>query len=232
MPVLTQRLETIGGAALCIVDPVVSAVVGDGHKSNDVRRGLQPLVELAMALECALIGISHFSKGTGGRDPLERVTGSIAYGALARVVLVAAKEQRSEDEHKPERRVLMRAKSNIGSDAGGFEYSLNQEPVPDHEGMFASVASFGSPIEGTAREVLSDAEAEDTGDRSVFDEAHDWLLDFLIDGPKPTKQIKTEASAAGHSWATVKRAKVKLNIRAKKVGLDQGWEWVLPGPEF
>ena len=44
-------------------------------------------------MRCALLGITHFSKGTGGRDPVERLTGSLAFGALARVVLIAAKHQ-------------------------------------------------------------------------------------------------------------------------------------------
>lgn len=77
--------------ALLIVDPIVSAVNGDSHKNAEVRRGLQPLVDQAIAVRCVVLGISHFTKGTAGRDPVERVTGSLAFGALARVVLAAAK---------------------------------------------------------------------------------------------------------------------------------------------
>ena len=77
---------------MIIVDPIVSAVSGDSHKNGETRRALQPLVDLASDVNAALIGITHFSKGTSGRDPLERITGSIAFGALARVVMVAAKE--------------------------------------------------------------------------------------------------------------------------------------------
>lgn len=46
-----------------------------------------PLVELAQAKDAALIGITHYSKGTQGREPLERVCGSLAFGALARIVM-------------------------------------------------------------------------------------------------------------------------------------------------
>lgn len=77
-----------------------------------MRRGLQPLTDLAASMRCALLGITHFSKGTGGRDPVERLTGSLAFGALARVVLVAAKHQEEgEDGHAA--RLFLRAKSNI-----------------------------------------------------------------------------------------------------------------------
>ena len=80
---------------------------GDGHKSNDVRRSLQPVVDLAQRLGCAVLGITHFSKGTGGRDPVERITGSLAFAALARLVLVAAKVK--ADDGGEARRVLVRA---------------------------------------------------------------------------------------------------------------------------
>jgi hypothetical protein len=47
-----------------LVDPIVSAVAGDSHKNAETRRALAPLVEFAERAKCALIGISHFTKGT------------------------------------------------------------------------------------------------------------------------------------------------------------------------
>ena len=73
-------------------------------------------------------GDTHFSKGTGGRDPVERVTGSIAFAALARLVLVAAKVKAEGDDAEP-RRVFMRAKANICADDGGFAYALERVEV-------------------------------------------------------------------------------------------------------
>ena len=67
---------------LIIIDPIVSALIGDGHKNADVRRSLRPIVETAEEVDCAVLGITHFSKGTIGTDPVERLTGSIALGAI------------------------------------------------------------------------------------------------------------------------------------------------------
>jgi putative DNA primase/helicase len=89
MSKLDAALEQIGDVALLIVDPVVSAVPEDSHKSADARRALQPLVDRIGRRNIATIGITHFSKGTARRDPTERIIGSIAFGALAHVVLVA-----------------------------------------------------------------------------------------------------------------------------------------------
>jgi RecA-family ATPase len=102
--------------ALLIVDPIVSAVMGDSHKNGEVRRGLQPLVDLAARHACALIGITHYSKGTTGRDPLERVTGSLAFGAVARVVMGTAKPTGPGEPRR-----LVRAKSNLEPYGGGLE---------------------------------------------------------------------------------------------------------------
>ena len=55
-----------------IETPIVSAVAGDSHRNAETRRDLQPLADLAASMRCVLLGITHFSKGTVGRDPVER----------------------------------------------------------------------------------------------------------------------------------------------------------------
>ena len=60
---LEMELKQIGGVSLLIADPVVSAVTGDSHRNTEVRRALQPLVDLASVYDCAVLGITHFSKG-------------------------------------------------------------------------------------------------------------------------------------------------------------------------
>src|SRR5690606_7009491 len=47
IPALQKAVTAIGGASLLLIDPVVSAVAGDMHKANEVRRGLQPIVDFA-----------------------------------------------------------------------------------------------------------------------------------------------------------------------------------------
>jgi putative DNA primase/helicase len=107
-PALALALARLPTApALLIVDPIVSAVAGDSHKNTETRRALQPLVDLGERIGCAILGISHFSKGTSGRDPVERVTGSIAFGALARLVLAAVKT--TDDDGAPGPRLFARA---------------------------------------------------------------------------------------------------------------------------
>jgi putative DNA primase/helicase len=107
-------IKAIGGAALVIIDPIVMVVAKDSHKNAETRRELQPIVDMAAELKAALLGVTHFTKGTEGRAPIDRVTGSLAFGALARVVWVAAQRQ-DDDEGKP----LHRHYGCVGFSGGG-----------------------------------------------------------------------------------------------------------------
>lgn len=227
---LRRTLANIGDVKLIIIDPIVSAISVDSHKNAEVRRGLQPLVDLAAEMRCSLLGITHFSKGTGGRDPVERLTGSLAFGALARIVLVAAKNQSEDDDGKTVR-ILCRAKSNIGPDTGGFEYDLHQDELETHPGIFASCVRWGKSVDGAARDLLAiaDAPCDDSSEAGALDGAKRFLTYLLSDGPLPSKQIKADADSAGYAWRTIQRAKDDLGIEAKKGGMSSGWSWCLAG---
>ena len=220
---LNNAAAKIDNISLLIVDPIVNAVAGDSHKNGEVRRALQPLVEFGEKLNCAVLGVTHFSKGTGGKEPLERVTGSLAFGALPRIVLATGKI--TEDETS--RRIFCRAKSNIGKDDGGFEYSLNQKEIDGYPGLFSSYILWGDSVEGSARDLLAEPDNRETGDdnNSALEDAKNFLLKLLKDGSLLQKQIEADARGAGHSWGTVSRAKNALSIKSEKV-ID-GWHWKL-----
>ncbi|CAJ0777718.1 AAA family ATPase [Ralstonia chuxiongensis] len=221
MPLLGERLHEMGGADLLIVDPIVSAVTGDAHRVNDVRRNLQGLVDMAAAHRCAVLGISHFAKGSRGTSPAERVIGSQAFVALARMVLVAAKDEAAE------RRVFARAKSNISADDGGIAYAIEQTEATT--GINASRIIWGDQIEGAAREILGDVERDDNEDeRSLKDSAKDFLSALLADGPVNAKELKKDADGAGYSWPTIHRAATDLGVEKRKIGMKEGWVWALP----
>lgn len=211
---LADQLPDLG---MIVIDPIVLAVPAqtDSHRNAETRRGLQPLVDLAEHRNTVLIGISHFAKGTNGQEPIERVAGSLAFGALPRVVLGAAADQDGVQ------RRLVRVASNIGPNGGGIEYTLFQAPLVDHD-FTAQRVDWGRFVNGSPKELLN-AEKQ-----SAEAQAGTFLTEFLGDTPKPQKDVKEAADAFGHSWATVRRAKEKLGIKPQK-GKD-AWLWQLPTP--
>lgn len=64
-------------------------------------------------------------------------------------------------------------------------------------------------------------------EKSALEEAVDLLTEILKASPKPVNEIEKEAKSACVAWATVRRAKIKLGIKAQKNGMDGGWTWEL-----
>lgn len=222
---LSEAAHRIGDVRLLIVDPVVSAVAGDSHKNTEVRRAMQPLVDLASQLRAAAVGITHLSKGTAGRDPTERVTGSIAFTAVVRVVLLAAKVK---DDDGKDKRILVRSKSNIGPDEGGFEYHIEQsEALP---GIPASIVTWGAAVEGSARELLAEAEGESGDSGADSDDACELLrAELTADAWTPAALACRPLREAGFTKKQIWSTSKKLDVARKKGGMAGCWYWRLPG---
>ena len=225
---LVDVAAEIGGIDLLIIDPVVSAVSGDSHKNAEVRRSLQPLVDLAAETGCAVLGITHFSKGTAGRDPVERVTGSIAFGALARVVLAAL--PMPTHDRQGGSRLFCRTKSNLGPDTGGFRYDLRQTALATHQGITASALQWGTFEEGSARELMARAEQHDG--EAELNPCCEWIKDFLSNGPKTAKEMAGAGKAAAFTPKQLRIARTKLKVTYKRAGFQGDFKYALPEGTF
>ena len=209
MRLIEDILKVNSNIKLLIVDPIVSLVSGDMNKANDVRRSLQPLVELANKYKFSILGITHFSKGSANSSPADRVIGSQAFTALARMVWSAAK---SDDESSC---ILVRSKSNISKLDGGIEYTLKEVSVPDpknDEEIPATRVDWLGIIDGYAKELLEETETKNV-QVSAVDKAKDFLIDLLSEnGKMPSNEINQKAEIKNISWASVRRAKQILEI--------------------
>lgn len=227
MQLLQQRVGDMSDLGLMILDPVLSAVGGDSHKAAETRRGLQAVVDLAAARNIAVLGISHFRKGGKSTDPAERVIGSQAFVALARMVLIASKVVDPEDSSSL-KRIVARAKSNISPDDGGFTFHLKQIDIMP--GISAQGITWGGAISGSALALLNDAEgvdAESGGDGSTNHDAVGVLSELLRDGQLSCASINEQAKAAGFSPKQMRTAKDKLGARSVKSAMTGGWYWSL-----
>ena len=205
---------------LLMIDPIVSAVGGDMNKANDVRKSLQPLVDLANEYKFAVLGITHFSKGSAGSTPADRIIGSQAFTALARMAWSAAKR---EDEGDC---ILVRAKSNNSILEGGVRYQIESETVL--ENIETTKTVWLGTIEGTAKELLGEAENTE-GHSSAFEEAKDFLIDLLSPVESmSSKEVKQHSKDAAISWRTIERASSELKIKKSRPQGETTWHWKLP----
>ena len=211
---------------LVVIDPVVSVVNGDSHKNAEVRKGLQPLVYLGADTGACIVGISHFNKGGNTSNPLDLISGSLAFAAVARVVLGSAKLQAPDPEHGHSR-IFCRIKSNIGPDEDGIGYDLRMEPLAGRENMEASTVLWGEYVTGHSRDLLSQTQMEDDNNPKAntrASEAVEFLRSILSNGAVAQKTIEEKAEQKGIAARTLARAKQSLGIVSRKNICAWFWE--------
>jgi len=122
-------------------------------------------------------------------------------------------------------RVFVRSKSNVGPDGGGFRYELRQDELDgEHRGIIASRVEWGPSIDGTAREILANAEAEACpSERSERVEAATWLKEKLEEAGG--EMLKTDlikaAECAGYKERTMHRARAAAGVEVNVTGFGK-----------
>lgn len=215
---LSKRVDEIGDVALLIIDPIINSVRGNSNQASDVRRDLQVVVDFAEKHGCAVLGITHFAKGSAGRSPQERILGSQSFVALARMTLATGVNE------KTEKRVITRVKTNISPLGDGFEYELQQVNLGNE--IEATAVSWGNEVIGSPCTILQNVEGVEGEEQGMINDAERFLHDMLSDAPLTAKKIQIEAKGAGFSQRTIERAKARLGVMSKKEG--SSWVWTLP----
>lgn len=208
-------LSRLSDCALVIIDPISAYMEGiDSHVNTEVRSLFTPLGLLASRSRVAIVVVSHLNKGSG-QNAIYRITGSLGFTAAARAVYGVTK-----DQDDPRRRLFVVVKNNLGNDETGLAYRVetgtNSAPLVIWE---------SEPVTLSAEEAFAPAQTDDA--RTELDAAMDWLETLLKDGPVFSKDVQTQAKAAGIAWATVRRAKSGLKIKPTKDS-DGAWSWSLP----
>ena len=217
---LVERTE----ANLIVLDPVVGHLSGniDSYKDHSVRRALAPLATLAETTGAAILGIMHLNKSSS-TDVLTRVSGSVAFGAAARSVLLLGEDPNAV-EGGPER-LLIHGKSNLGPPAVAVRLRVKGRKITTTEGgeiETSGIAWLGDDPTATAARVPGGHQ-----ELSREDAATDFLREILADGPLLYSEIKALAAEEDITLATLKRASKKLGIVSKK-GFGGVSSWSLP----
>ncbi|MFL9951924.1 AAA family ATPase [Paraburkholderia nemoris] len=229
---LTGKVQELGDVVLVIIDSIAQIVSGNSNSNTQVRKDLEPVVVFAEQTGIAVLGLTHVTKGSKKKDPLERVNGSTAFGAVARVVLIVAPDESDRADDGVPRSVVVRAKSNLGPIDGGLAYHVEPVDIPMSTGAVeSSRVAWDEVLHGSPKEILSEA----LGGVSVLtkdsrlQEAKEFLEAMLAAGPVAREVIRTEAERAGLAWATVRRASDELGVDSSRAIGEKHWRWSLHG---
>ncbi len=219
------------GARLLVVDPIVATLAGtiDGYKDQHVRRALAPLASFAERLSLAVVGVMHLTKQQTG-DVLSRVSGSVAFTAAPRSVLMFVNDPDDPEGEDGDQRLVVPVKGNWAR--------LAASVAVRHETCFIAPAGDGDSIETGRLTVLGEspitkADLAAGGDpnerRGQLEEAADFLTNLLRDGAWHDRAaVERDGKAAGHSRSTLDRARRRLNIESNREGFPARASWRLP----
>ena len=202
---------------LLVIDPFNAYTGGniDTNKDSSVREILTPLGLLAERRGIAVIVILHLNKG-GHDKGIYRFLGSIGFVAAARVAFLVARNPKDDRE-----RVLAPIKNNLAPDMPPIAFEISDD------GRF----SWRGETSVTADDLLTAKPHAEDG--SELEEAKRFIQEVLAKGAVKVKDIFREASNAGISIPTLKRAKVALGVKSARRqeamgGANGYWEWFLP----
>jgi hypothetical protein len=120
------------------------------------------------------------------------------------------------------RRVLVPVKSNLAAPAKSLSYRI----VVDPNGR-PTIEWDSDPVDLTADQLVAFAEYGVEG-RTALEEAMEFLVDELASGLKLTTEVAREAKRAGISEPTLRRARTRLGVKARRNGFSGVWSLELP----
>jgi len=200
-------------ASFVLIDPL-SAYLGRSNtfKDSEVRNLLGPLSHLANETGVAILGIVHLNKGNQ-LQALYRAQGSIAFVAAARSVFGVFKDPDNEAD-----RILATIKCNLSAPKPSLRFSFDE-----------GIVNWSGPAHGfSLDEALAPPDHEN---RSKLEDAKEFLMELLKDGPVPSPDVFEAGKENCISESTLNRAKRKLKIKSKReggLGKEGEWYWRLP----
>jgi hypothetical protein len=220
-------------ASFLIIDPITAFFDPKVNSNNDpsVRSALSPLSAQLGSTNCSVAMVRHLSKNQAV-DAKHRGGGSVAFGAVARVHLVAGKLPASA------RSSGVFGISQVGSNmtkaiAGTLTYSIEDSGIQmDDQGNMVPLLEWHEKSDIDANTLLGG----DGKPRGPEPEAQNEIIDVLNelfeikdtwDATEATKELKNAGVSLDSK--TVDKAKAKLGIVSKPVHNPSGgvskWVW-------
>jgi putative DNA primase/helicase len=219
---LADRVREIGDVRVIVVDPI-TAYLGsntDSHKTADVRALLSPLKDFADEHGVAVIGITHPSKSAN--LAMNAASGSQAFVAAARSAWLFVREK-DEEGQETGRTLMLPIKNNLSAQRNnGLAYRLDGGVAWEGEVSMTADQALARAQE-VGNNSSGDGDAVATAMRFVEEE-------FMVKDRIEAADLAEWAKRAGISERTLKRARQKMGIMAKRDGFGDGSKWYLEMP--
>ncbi len=214
---LDEALSCDRDIRMMVLDPIVgvAARARDSYNAIHIRKALQPLIALTQRHGIATLGITHFKKGGQG-SVLDRVMGSQAWTAVARVILVVdfLKAQNTY--------MLCRAHCNMDAPIDNIAYRLTST-----EGIVK--VEFGQHTPGGVEVLEAQDSYVDSDCRTALKDASKFILDYLenaLGNSDEWQNIVKAGKEDSLSGPTLRRARSNLvnqgEIESKRVEGQRG----------
>ena len=224
MEALIKACVAIGNVKLVIIDSVSNAITKDSHNDSEVRQQLEPLLDFVQRTGAAIFGVTHFTKGSRGNDPLDRIMGSRAMGAVPRGTYACIKVL--DDNKDTGGRLFGAVKTQFAPEDHSFEYRVENVELESNPGVYGLQVAWGKRVAGSPNQVFGEAEGNGDG-TTKLGEAKKIILAQLANGSMPYKQLSQLMSDAQISNATFRRAREKLGVETIQAGKSM-FRCVLP----
>jgi AAA domain len=217
---LRQALQENPDVVLIGFDPITN-YLGDKcnmNRSQDVRRVLTPLGELAEDCGVTVVAIIHFNKNRD-MSAMHRTGGAAALVEVPRAAWCCLPD---DDPEYKGGFVFVPIKNNLGKRVGGLRYHI-EETFIDIQGQQASEPHliWGVATEKTADDILS---VQNDSDLKGIDKAKRWLTTtFADDSARESNVIIKAAKQSGITFGCLKKAREQLRMDAKKIE----WTWYM-----
>jgi hypothetical protein len=227
---INDALDQCPDARLLILDPIINTFNAQAGDTAKIRRALTPLKTLAERRNIAVLGLTHFAKGTQELTLLERLIGSQAIGAAARSVWATVRNE------KTDQRRMINVKHNLAKGGDAVDYQLSGRKVPGRPELREQPGAvwIGKATGKSAREFYMEVAGDDQVAPRV--QARDFILNLIPNVGDQIASVRLNEAASEHgiATATMKRARQELAkdnlITARQVG-EAWFVYRLPGDQ-
>lgn len=198
---LLELLIEAQGIRLMIIDPLTSFSSGDTNKTQESRRLLDAVAQMAARQSLSVLVITHMNKRGDAKTAMQLVAGSHVLVAAVRIALAMAR-----DPNDASRRLLLGLKVNIDAETGGFAFKVEVKEHDEVGEVPVTVWEQFRVTNMTAQDVLIDSTPKAQANVERTMEIQEWLKERFARGAVLATDIFEQAEDMNYPVPKVRLA--------------------------